>query len=311
MKLIIDTDVGIDDALAILMTLAHPVVDLLAITTVMGNVPLSQATHNAGVILDVVNAADIPIFTGCARPLLQHPPLDAISVHGEDGLGGASRPVTGRAPQPEPASLALVRLAREHPGQITLVALGPLTNIALAMHLAPDFLTNLQQLVIMGGSIDGRGNTTPAAEFNFLVDPEAAAFVFAACRRAGLEAVVVSWETTLAHPISMASWDNLIAGATPAAQFVQAMTGHLKRTWQSPDVLWPDPLAVAVALAPEIISEQEHRWVVVESAQAASRGHTIVDYRFNPPSAPNARLIRQVNMTEFKNLLQLAVQSGG
>lgn len=311
MKFIIDTDAGIDDAIALLMALAHPAAELLAVTTVVGNVPLEQATRNAGVILDVAAAPDISVFRGCARPLVQCVPPDAVAVHGDDGLGGAGRPATNRVPYPEPAGLALARLAREHPGQITLVTLGPLTNIALAIQLDADFLANLRHLVIMGGSVDGRGNTTPAAEFNFLVDPEAAAFVFAACRRARIEAVLVSWETTLAHPIPLTDWDNLVAGAAPVAKFVQQMTGHIKRTWRSSNVFWPDPLAVAVALAPEIISEQESRFVTVEHAQAASRGHTIVDYRPNAEFAPNARLVRKVDMAKFQNLLQLAVQQGG
>ncbi len=311
MKVIVDTDAGIDDAIALLMTLAHPAAEVLAVTTVMGNVSLEQATHNTGVILDVAAAPDIPIFKGCARPLLQCVPPDAVSVHGADGLGGAGRPTTTRVPYSEPAGLALARLAREHPGQITLVTLGPLTNVALAIQLDADFLVNLGQLVIMGGSIDGRGNTTPAAEFNFLVDPEAAAFVFAACHRARIEAVLVSWETTLAHPVPLTSWDSLITGAAPVAQFVQQMTGHVKRTWRSSNVFWPDPLAVAVALAPEIIGEQERRLVAVEPARVASRGHTIVDYRFGPESAPNARLVRKVDGVKFQNLLQQAVQQGG
>jgi len=308
MKLIIDTDAGIDDAVAILMALNHPQTTLLALTTVMGNISLEQATHNTGVILDVANAPAIPVYRGCGRPLLQYAPLDAAIIHGADGLGGASVPTT-RSIQPEAASLALVRLVRENPGQITLVTLGPLTNIALAMRLAPDFLTNLNQLVIMGGSIDGRGNTTPAAEFNLLVDPEAAAAVFEACHRAHLEPLVVSWETTLTHAIPMPDWDNLIAGVSPVAQFLQKMTDHLKRIWDFGSVLWPDPLAMAVALEPDLIIEQEARHVTVAYGHTPARGHTIVDYRMAADvQHPNARLVRKVNLPAFQTLLHQITQ---
>lgn len=307
MKLIIDTDSGIDDAIAILMALSYPNVQLLALSTVMGNVPLAQATHNAAVILDVAGAPSIPIFRGCPKPLLQYPPPNATNVHGTDGLGGAGGATTPRSIQPEPASLALIRLVRENPGQITLLAIGPLTNIALAIHLAPDFLTNLKRLVIMGGSIDGRGNTSPAAEFNVLVDPEAAAAVFTACQRADTAVTLISWETTLAHPLTMANWESLITGIHPVSLFVKKMTEHIKQRWHFGSVLWPDPLAASVALEPDIVTEAEFRTVTVDCGSTLARGHTVVDYRAQARPDGNACLVRKVNIARFVELLRLAV----
>src|SRR5262245_7726993 len=124
MQFIIDTDVGIDDAVAILMLLSHPAAKVLAITTVMGNVPLAQATQNVGTILDIIQAPPIPIYQGCARPLLQYSPQDARYVHGDDGLGGMGRLNGHRLVEAEHASLALTQLVAQHSGQVTLLTLG-------------------------------------------------------------------------------------------------------------------------------------------------------------------------------------------
>lgn len=310
MNLIIDTDVGIDDAVALLMVLAYPNVSLQAITTVMGNGSLAQATHNVGVILDAAHAPEIPLFAGCAKPLRQTPPLDALDVHGADGLGGAAAgATTSRQAQQLHAAPALVKLARQNPGEITLLTLGPLTNVALAVRLDPLFIPNLKQLIIMGGSVDGRGNTTPSAEFNIMVDPEAAAIVFDACRRAGVEAVLVSWEATLAHPQPLDLWEQSITGASPVAAMMRQITAHIKqRPWFSAQLLWPDPLAAAVALQPDIVQAAESRFVSVDTGSGPGRGQTIVDYLFNSRRSPNCRIVRQVDRLRFYHLLQAAMQ---
>ncbi len=225
-------------------------------------------------------------------------------------LGGASGgKTTARQPQRQHAALALARLARENPGDITLLTLGPLTNVALAARLDAAFLSNLKQLVIMGGSVDSRGNTTPSAEFNIMVDPEAAAVVLDACRRAGTEAVLVSWEATLAHPQPLAMWEESIAGSGPLAAMMRQITDYFKqRPWFSSQVLWPDPLAAAVTLQPEIVQAAESRFVTVDTGSGPGRGQTIVDYRFNPRQSPNCRIVRQVDQPQFHQLLRAAVR---
>jgi purine nucleosidase len=311
MRFLVDTDVGIDDAVALLMLLSHPAVELMAITTVMGNVPLFQATQNVKTILDIAQAPPVPIYPGCARPLLQYAPHDAKVVHGEDGLGGMGRPGADRRVETEHASLALIRLAAQYPGQLTLLTLGPLTNIALAIYLDPRFLKNLKRLVVMGGAIDGRGNTTPPTEFNIGVDPEAAKIVFEACTRIGLQVELISWEATLAHPTPAEVWDNLIVGERPVARFLQGITRYLKERMKTNGrkvFLWPDPLAAAVALAPEIVLTQEARFVEVEAGYNLARGQTLVDYRTSGNRPANALLIRAVELPEFYGLLQLVVQ---
>lgn len=352
---IIDTDVGIDDAIALFMVLARPEIELQAITTVFGNVSLAQATHNASIILNLVEAAapnketklstgpirqsehpaegltpssamgyresslqpekppedssPFPvIYRGNARPLLQYEPDRALEVHGSDGLGGMSGVEPNRTVETEQASLALIRLIRQKPGQITLLTLGPLTNIALAIRLAPEFLKNIKRLVMMAGAVDGRGNTSPPAEFNIASDPEAAKIVFDACRRSSLQPQLISWETTLAHPLSLADWESLIAGDSAAAQFVQGMT---KYVWQrikprgDQSFLWPDPLAAAVAIWPDIVLKQESRYVEVESGQNLARGQTIVDYRPRSSNLPNVQIVREIDSHRFKELLRV------
>ncbi len=306
MKFIIDTDVGIDDAVALLMVLAHPDAELLAITTVAGNVPLAKVTRNVGVVLDLANAPAIPIYRGCERSLLRREPINAIEIHGEDGLGGAAVP-TRRKLEAGHAGLALANLVRQNPGEITLLTLGPLTNIALAIRLAPDFLKGLKKLVVMGGSVDAHGNATPPTEFNILADPEAAAIVFEACSMAQIEMALISWEATLEHVLPLECWEKIIAGTSPVAQFVQKMTNHLKGVWPAPVVAWPDPLAAAVALVPDIVKAQENRLVTVDTGHTLARGQTIADYRFNSTVRPNTNIIRKVDPQKFKGLLQTAI----
>jgi purine nucleosidase len=311
MKFIIDTDMGVDDAVALLMALAQPDAEVAAITSVLGNVSLAQATHNVGVVLDVAQAPLIPIFQGCARPLLQYEAEDAVSIHGEDGLGGAGKPETTRRVEKEHASLAMSRLARESPGELTLLTLGPLTNVALAIRLDPAFPSNLRNLVIMGGAVDGRGNTTAPTEFNVGVDPEAAKIVLAACRDVPGEVWLIPWETALIEAVSFAEWEAVIGGDSAAAKFLQRMSVHVKQVMVTSGysaTIWPDPLAAAVALAPDIVLAQKARFVDVEVGAGLARGQTIVDYRNNSPLSPNVTIVRRVDRQRFKNMLRLGAQ---
>ena len=180
-RIILDCDPGIDDALAIAFAHGHPGIDLVGITTVAGNVGLAKTTANALAVCEFIGAAGIPVTAGCAGPLLR-PALDARQVHGDSGLGGAILPPAAASPADGHAIDYLIETVRAAPGEITLVATGPLTNIALAVQREPRLADWVRQFVIMGGSA-GRGNVTPAAEYNIWADPEAAAAVF----RAGLD----------------------------------------------------------------------------------------------------------------------------
>jgi len=177
-KIILDCDPGIDDALAIAFAHGHPDIALLGITTVAGNVGLIRTTENALAVCEFIGAAGTPVTAGCATPLIR-PALDARHVHGESGLGGAKLPQPAGQPATGHAIDYIIDTVRAAPGEITLVAIGPLTNIALAVRKEPRLPELVKDFVIMGGS-SGRGNTTPAAEYNIWADPEAATAVFGA-----------------------------------------------------------------------------------------------------------------------------------
>ena len=190
-SIILDCDPGIDDALAIAFAHGHPGLDLLGITTVAGNVGLARTTANALAVCEFIGAAGTPVTPGCAGPLLR-PAVDARQVHGDSGLGGAVLPPAAASPAPGHAIDYIVDTVRAAPGEITLVATGPLTNIALAVKREPRLADWVREFVIMGGSA-GRGNTTPAAEYNIGADPEAAAAVF----RAGWTVTMLGLDVTL------------------------------------------------------------------------------------------------------------------
>ncbi len=177
--IIIDTDPGIDDAMAIYYALAEPEIDLLALTTVFGNVTGPEAARNARALLEVAGVS-IPVAAGAGRPLVRAPPPHPYHVHGRSGLGGLSLPEPTRAVAPEPAPALLARLCAERPGKITIVALGPLTNLAVALETHPEIAQHAGRVVVMGGAVRRRGNITPHAEANLWQDPHAAARVLAA-----------------------------------------------------------------------------------------------------------------------------------
>ena len=190
-KIILDCDPGIDDALAIAFAVGSPDIDLRGITTVAGNVGLDLTTSNAQRVSEFVGALGVPVTPGSPAPLLR-PPMDARHVHGDTGLGGALLPPPQSRPAGGHAIDYIIETIGADPGQITLVATGPLTNIALAVHRQPELVSQVKDFVIMGGS-SGRGNVTPAAEFNIAADPEAAAIVF----RAGWTVTMVGLDVTL------------------------------------------------------------------------------------------------------------------
>jgi len=283
-RLVIDTDPGIDDAHALLIAFAHPHARVEALTTVAGNVSLAQTTANACTVLDVLGR-DVPVHPGCPRALVAEP-VDASHFHGQDGLGNSGYPPSARSVSGEHAVQALMRLANQAPGELTLVALGPLTNVALATRLDPDLPCKYARLVVMGGTIRGTGNITPAAEFNAYVDPEAAAIVLEAWPALDL----VSWETTLAHGFSAAQVDALMAIDSPHAEFFRRITRHslemTQRSLGARALYAPDGLAVAVALEPEIVRKAERHAVRVELSGRHTRGQTVVDW--GDRAGPNA-----------------------
>ena len=305
-RLAIDTDPGVDDATAIMAAFAHPEARIEAITTVAGNVSLERTTANVCTILDVLEQ-NVPVYAGCSHPMVGDV-VDAGYFHGADGLGDSNYPLSPRLVEDEHAVNALIRLADESPGELTLVAIGPLTNVALATRLDPTLPQKYARLVVMGGSVRGVGNVTTAAEFNAYVDPEAAAVVFDAWP--GL--TLVSWETTMAHPFSAEQVEVLLSVDSPRAEFFRRITlrsiGVLEQILGRKELLAPDLLAMAVALEPDIVRQVETHYVQVELAGKHTRGHTTVDWFDRTGQEPNVNLVLEMDTERLWKILQAAVR---
>lgn len=243
LKMILDVDTGVDDALALALAARAPAVNLLAATTVAGNVTLPHTTENTRRVLAFLGAGDVPVHRGFSRPLAR-PLHQAQHVHGETGLGTLQLPPAAGPLRKPSAPEFLVETIMAAPGAITLVCVGPLTNLAAAIALEPDLPGALRRLVVMGGALQ-RGNVTPHAEFNIFVDPEAAAQVFAACAltMVGLD---VTERTTLARR----DWEPLRDVDTPAARLVYGVCEQTFRDLGQDAVQLHDPLAVGVAIDP-------------------------------------------------------------
>lgn len=278
--LILDSDGGVDDAQALVMLLAHGIVPE-AVTSVFGNVSLEAATRNLLDVLQLCGAGHVPVHMGADRPLIG-PAIDARHVHGEDGLGGAPRPPTRPAPAGEDAAGFLAsRLARAagEGAPVDLLFIGPLTNLAMALHRRRGIEGGIAHLVVMGGTLHGRGNTTPAAEFNIMADPEAAAVVF----QADIPTTVVPWEPCRSHAITGAEVDALLRGLPdhPLAAFGRALADHSRRVgagFGRPDSLpFVDPFAAAVLIDPAVVAASVVASVDVALAPGITRGMTVVD----------------------------------
>ncbi len=296
--MIIDTDAGVDDVQAIMMALHHADTEVVAITCVTGNTHVDWVTQNVFAVLDIVGAGEIPVFRGAEQPLLPGTWEGEARVHGEDGLGNyAKRQPTARQLQPEAAAVALVRLANDAPGELTLVTLGPLTNVALACRLDPEFPQKIARFVFMGGAELAMGNTRNlSAEFNVYCDPEAAAVVLDAFA----EAEMLSWEATVRHPFTWEQYETLAAGTSRAAEFFRDTTGgtvkFLRELLHAPGFFIPDPLAMAAALEPQLVQESSFHYVTVETHGTLTRGQTVVDHFGASGRAPNVHIIKAMDI---------------
>jgi len=302
--LLIDTDPGVDDALAILMAHAHARV--LGLTVTAGNVGLSRTTANALKLVETIGA-NTPVYAGCDAPLLGQPEVGASVIHGRDGFGDANLPPSTRKPESEHASLAILRLTREHPSEITLVCIGPLTNLAVALKLDPALPQRVGRLVIMGGAVTGRGNYERVpTEFNIGFDPEAASIVFEAFAQFDL----VDWEVTTRHGIDHGLLRQWFEHGDARAKFFETISAHARRANIArgrQGLMAADALAMAVALQPEIVTRAEERHVAVETDGRLTRGATVVDWLGFGGGSPNARIVLEVDRPRFEDLIAAAL----
>ncbi len=275
MQLWIDTDTASDDAVALLMAFRWPNVDVLGVSVVAGNVPPQQGARNALYVAELCGV-DVPVYLGAKKPLLR-PYVHAAWFHGEDGLSDKGYAPAKLIPQTEHAVPALIAATRAHPG-LTLVTLGPLTNIALAVQQAPDIAEKIGRVVIMGGAAATNGNVTPAAEYNIWVDPEAARMVF----HSGLPITMVGWEFCQGEFVL--SFDEIAqvrAIHTPYSDFTldcneTAIEAYHVQTGEH-GLSLPDAVAMAATLDPTVILRSSRHYVDVETQSELTRGMTVVD----------------------------------
>ena len=297
LQLLIDTDPGVDDALAILMAHAHA--EVLGLTIAAGNVGLAHTVRNARTLVDLVGTPT-PVFPGCPTPLVRMPEEDAVHVHGSDGLGDVGFPEPSCRAAGEHAVHALIRLTHEHP-DLTLVALGPLTNLALAVRLDPTLPQRVKRLVIMGGAVTGLGNTGKIpAEFNIGFDPEAAHVVFEAFPMFDL----VDWEVVLRHAFDDEEFNRWIAAGDKRATFFEQVFGTARRRR---GVIAADALAMAVAIDPGMVTRAEERHVAVEMDGRLTRGATVVDWTARLGRPANARIVMEVDQARFGAMVRRAL----
>ena len=302
--LLIDTDPGVDDALALLMAFADPRHEVVALTIAAGNVGLAHTVRNALKLCEVAGV-EVPVHAGCPVPLV-HPAEDAAFVHGNDGFGDIGYAPAARGAQAEHAALALVRHAREHEGRLLVVALGPLTNLALAVRLDPELPKRIARLVVMGGAVTGQGNTTVPAEFNIGFDPEAAKVVFEAFPTLEL----VDWEAVLRHGFRHAQFERWLAEGDARGRFYDEIS-RKTRAWAGDrrGDHWhsADALAMQVALDPGTSRRAEDRYVAIETEGRLSRGATVVDWGRRTGREANARIHLDVDQAAFEGRIRGAL----
>ncbi|MEV1169175.1 nucleoside hydrolase [Nonomuraea sp. NPDC049784] len=303
LPLIVDTDTGSDDAVALLLAAASGLGDVRAVTTVAGNVPLATGTRNALISLQMAGRADIPVHPGCECPM-SRTLSTAQQVHGDDGMGDIGLPEPERAAQPEHAVDVLLDYPRRHPGELTLVTLGPLTNLAVALLRDRDLIGRYRHVYCMAGAADMHGNISATAEFNVWADPEAARVVLESATPD--QVTWIGWDVSRKDAV-MTPADQLWLEqlGTPMATFAHRVNRTVAEWARDVTGLsgydLPDPVAMAVALRPELVLEQEQAHVDVALGDE-TRGQLIIDRRRSAP-APNLTLVRRVNERGFKQLL--------
>ncbi len=296
---ILDTDTAQDDCVAIMVGMLDPEADLRAITMVAGNVGFDQQVRNAHLTLNALGRlGEVPIHLGCREPMVV-PWVSAENVHGT-GTGGLQMDFSGLATADQHAVDALIRITAEEPGEISVVAIGPLTNIATAAAKDPAFVRNVKELVIMGGSNNGRGNITAAAEFNFYVDPHAAKAVF----EAGFDRITVIPWAPLTVRDALFTRERLAGieaiGTTLSKFFIRVVWATLEFDERVgiPGSTHPDSLAVATLLHPEMALEVGDYHVAVEAESELTRGYAAMSWGVHGLE-PNARVVERADSDGF------------
>lgn len=309
-RMILDLDTGIDDAMALLYALRRPGIKLEGVTTTHGNIDVFSATRNTLQLLEAAGRTDVPVAQGAERSLMKPFTKKGSRVHGENGIGNVELPRPTTGPVAEHAADFLIRMARENPGEITLVPTGPLTNIALMLLKAPDVAQLFKAIVIMGGAVLHPGNASALAEANIWNDPEAARIVF----QSGAKITLVGLDVTMQTLFTPAMVDQITAHGDKPARIVMEMTHYYLDAYQS---FYPgiagcalhDPLAVAVAEDPTLVQTQAMQ-LDVECTGELTRGFTFADRRKIAGLKPNVDVCLGVDVDRFTNRFIEALSSG-
>ncbi|MCE9645855.1 MAG: nucleoside hydrolase [Chloroflexi bacterium] len=299
-RIILDTDPGIDDSLAILLALASPEVTLEGLSVVHGNSSTNQGTINALSVLELAKAGQIPVFKGCELPLVQ-PSLLAPETHGDQGIGYAKLPAPQTRPQVQKGSDFLIEKIMSNPGEITLVCIGPLTNVALAVRQEPRIIRNVREVFIMGGAIRHEGNTTALAEFNSYVDPHAAHIVY----HSGLPITLTPLDVTYECIFSPDDLGRLLKIDSPVTKFIADATRFYMEfhdEYQKIEgCVINDPMTLALTFLPEICDYRE-LYVDVDISTGVGLGNTFADFYNYEKKAPNMKVALGVRPRMFMEL---------
>jgi purine nucleosidase len=303
----IDTDTASDDAVALVMALRHPDLEVVGIGVAAGNVPLDMAVQNALYTRELCDRADVPVYAGAYAPLLI--PLEtAQNVHGGDGMGDIGLPLRGRSPDDGDAVDALLRASHDHAGRLTLVTLGPLTNLARALERDPGLPDRVPRVVVMGAVGDHVGNVTPVAEFNMWADPHAVDVVL----NSGLALEFVGWDISRFYAVIEPELaDELQAIGTPLAEFCIGIQGVVAQFCATETKLagfdLPDPIAMAYAIDPAIATDTRRLHLAVETGSALTRGMVVMDLLEFTDQQPNALVVTKADRDRFIEMLRAAV----
>ncbi|XP_008326299.1 inosine-uridine preferring nucleoside hydrolase isoform X2 [Cynoglossus semilaevis] len=315
-KLLLDVDCGVDDAQAIMVALAAPNVELLGITCVSGNTSVENVCKNTLRVLQVCGKLEIPVFKGAAKAILGEV-LNAAAFHGQDGLGDAPDP---NAPgldliQTEGAVSAMIRIVNENPGEVSLVATAPLTNVALAVKMDPSLPSKLKGLYIMGGNTESRGNVTMCSEFNFIADPEAAHIVL---NEYQCPTYLACWEFTCYNKLSWEFCDAWLAQDTDKARFMAQIFRHSINASKNEygEKVFPtgsgfvpcDVYAMAAAIDDSFILESDQYPVTVELSGTFTRGMMVVDTTGGLNKTFTASIMKKVDLKMFQQMLMAALK---
>ncbi|WP_306370654.1 nucleoside hydrolase [Nocardiopsis sp. CC223A] len=281
MRVFVDCDPGIDDAVALAYLAARPEVEIVGVGAVFGNGGVDVTADNALRLLELYGRPEVPVAVGASRPLVQEPRL-APHVHGDNGLGGVELPAPAKAPVAESAAELLVRLAREYPGELDVLAVGPLTNLAIALGLEPRLPELVRRLVVMGGAVRVPGNVSSHVEANINNDPEAAEAVFGAGFDLDLVALDITMET-----VATGAWLEELKAvpgvrAARTSEFLDFYADFYKGIFGVRQCAMHDPLAAAVLVDPHLVTEAVEAPVRVELSGSLTRGMTVADLRLRP-----------------------------